>query len=95
MEIWNDNSFPVWIDWIHFIMWPFPNGDLEKVKLEPDTIWDEGAPPPKAWLTALKNNRSIPPLDSKPLIFFFENDVVPSGYFLEMEISGCYFSGGL
>ncbi|GMR09184.1 MAG: hypothetical protein BMS9Abin28_0002 [Anaerolineae bacterium] len=94
-EIFNDNPVTIKIMWIH-LNWPDPNGDLIKVRLEPDTIWNDRAPPPEAWLTSLKNDRSIPPFGSKPLIFFFQNNVQPWGYFLEMEFdNGCFISDGI
>jgi serine/threonine-protein kinase len=85
IEIENDNPFPIKITWLH-VYWPTPNGKLEKIRLGSDTIWDEGAPPPDAWITSFKNDHSIPP-PSKGLIFHFQNDVVPNPfeYFVEIE----------
>ena len=104
MEIWNYSPFPVKILRI-YLDWPDPNGKLEKIKLEPSTIWDEGyGPPPEPSDIGIPDtspfkpgsNRSIPPFGgTKNLVFFFENDIQPFGYFLEMEFdNGCYFSGG-
>ncbi len=99
MEIRNYNPFPVKILRI-YLDWPDPNGKLEKIKLEPDTIWDEGYGPPSEPsdigipdTSPFKpgSNRSIPPFGgSKDLVFFFGNDIQPFGYFLEMEFdNGC------
>jgi serine/threonine-protein kinase len=94
-EIWNDNPLPIRIDWIHFY-WPDPNGKLEKIRLGSDTIWNDGAPPPEAWITGLMNNRSIPPFSSKGLIFEFQNDIEPWGYFVEIYFdNGCYISDSI
>jgi hypothetical protein len=95
MNIGNDNPVPIKIVLIH-LSWPDPpNGKLEKVKLEPDIIWDDEAPPPEVWITAFRKDRSIPPFGSKDLIFVFEDEIQPWGYFLEMQFdNGCYISGG-
>ena len=94
-EIWNNNPMPIRINWIHFY-WPDPNGELEKIRLGSDTIWDDGAPSPEAWITSFMNNRSIPPFSSKGLIFEFQFNIEPWGYFVEIEFdNGCYISDGI
>lgn len=94
-EIWNNNPMPIRINWIHFY-WPDPNGKLEKIRLGSDTIWDDGAPSPEAWITSFMNNRSIPPFSSKGLIFEFQFNIEPWGYFVEIEFdNGCYISDGI
>ena len=77
---------------------------MEKIKLEPSTIWDkEYGPPSEPSVIGIPNtspfksgsDRSIPPPPDnfKPLIFFFEDDIQTTGYFLEMEFdNGCSFS---
>jgi hypothetical protein len=94
-EIWNNNPTSIKINWIHFY-WPVPNGKLEKIRLGGDTIWNDGALPPEVWATSLMNNRTIPPFASKRLIFEFQNDTDPFGYFVEIYFdNGCYFSDGI
>ena len=94
-EIWNNNPDSIRIDWIHFY-WPTPNGELKKVRLEGDTIWDDGALPPEVTITNFMNDRSISPFSSKGLKFEFENDIDPFGYFVEIYFdNGCYISDGI
>ena len=93
MAISNFNSYPVKIIFI-YLSWPeLPNGDLKKVKLEPNTIWDDGVSPPPAEVSidSFIGDTSIPPFGgSKDLVFFFGNDIQPWGYLMEMEFdNGC------
>ncbi len=93
IEILNGSPDPIRIDWIHF-NWPLSNGKLEKIRLGGDTIWNVGARPDYVEIWSFMNDPVIPP-PSKGLIFEFQNNIVPGGYWVDIRFdNGCYISDG-
>ena len=94
--IWNGNSDGIEIAWIH-VYWPDPpNGVLNKVRLNGDTIWEDGDDPPDAWITSFISSTYIPDFSTGTLEFNFQNEAqFPPGYWIEVSFTnGCYISGG-
>ena len=93
--IFNGNPIRLKLDWLH-LYWPDLNGDLEKIELDGETIWDDGAPPPMVEIFDFEGGHSVTEFSAEDLVFHFDNAAEPFGYFVEasFEDFGCYISDG-
>jgi hypothetical protein len=69
--------------------WPDPNGNIKKVELRGDQIW-QGDDLSPANLSEWKSgsDRGVPAGEYSDLVFTFENDIEWSGYTFEIELQG-------
>ena len=69
--------------------WPDANGNIKKVELRGDQIW-QGDDPSPANLSEWKSgsDRGVPAGGYSDLVFFFENVIEWSGYTFEIELQG-------
>ena len=94
VQVTNNTPMIVKIMWIS-IGWPeVPNGNLEKVKFDSDEIYGSDDPP-DAWFDTSGEPTYLPGFTGHTLTFFFQNDIAPTGYGIELGFSnGCSISGG-
>ncbi|MGH2620670.1 MAG: hypothetical protein ACRDHG_08890, partial [Anaerolineales bacterium] len=94
-QVWNNNPMVLKIMWIQ-ISWPEPpNGNLDMVKFDGFGIYGSDDPP-DAWIDTASQPTYLPGF-SPPhtLAFFFQNDIAPAGYVIELGFNnGCTISGG-
>ena len=96
MEVWNGNPtiIDISISWIHLYWSGDPNGNLRKIDLNGNSIWQGEYPPPEAWITSFFSSTTLW-YGPNGLSFFFQNDANSSGYWLETGFNnGCIVSGG-
>ncbi|KPK89875.1 MAG: hypothetical protein AMJ88_16950 [Anaerolineae bacterium SM23_ 63] len=99
MEWYVFNSTPdaIFIDAI-WIDWPPSHIKLKKVKLDGDTLWDEGDGDSPSWMPPWKpgldpNKRKIKAGDDRVLKFEFEKDADSPAYHLVVTFNnGCSIS---
>jgi hypothetical protein len=81
--------------------WPPPNVKLLKIELDGRKIWNQGDDSPPTYVTSgdwtgSNSDRSIGPNSSKMMVFFFDENAMPSPYSLDLwfETYACHLFRG-
>jgi len=72
-----------------YLDWPLLNGEFKKIELGGDTIWSQGDLLPPTLVNSDWDEpvRAVQAGSTEPLVFFFQNDVLPTGYNLAVELN--------